>query len=386
LFDQNGGTNIGIGQAVLANFVALPAGFQISGNVQAGGTNLAGVGVFASATINGQSFNVSEDTDASGNYSLSVGPGSWNLSVNCNGGSDSLDNILGAGNYVCPNGTNITINNGNSAANFTVQFPSYDAYVSGTVVDNSGNPVGNMNLFAFFNGGGSTYYQATTDQNGNYRMGVDAGSYDMQLDTDPNSGAPARGLVSPFLPITVTTGVNISNLVLVAQHVTGSINGSVTNASNHTGVGGIYLSANATVNGTNYSSGAEQTASDGLVTLEVCNGTWNVSADCNGLNADGFNCPNNLEVNIVNDSAAANFLVSPTVVTPPTLNAPGLLSGHFEMTLTGVANQNYTVQSSTTLTNWSLLFVTNSGPSASVTVTDPAPATSRKFYRILVGP
>jgi hypothetical protein len=30
--------------------------------------------------------------------------------------------------------------------------------------------------------------------------------------------------------------------------------------------------------------------------------------------------------------------------------------------------------------------VTNSGPATSVIITDPAPATGLKFYRILVGP
>src|ERR1019366_8913970 len=41
--------------------------------------------------------------------------------VNCQyGGSDSLDNILGNGNYQCPGNDNVTINNNNGTANFTI--------------------------------------------------------------------------------------------------------------------------------------------------------------------------------------------------------------------------------------------------------------------------
>lgn len=120
-FDQNGGTNISAGAAVQANFTAIVATNHITGNVKANGTNLTVVGVFAYATINNVSFNVYADTDINGNYSVNVGNGAWSIGVNCTGGSDSLDGILGSGNYQCPVNQMVTVNNNSLTANFNVQ-------------------------------------------------------------------------------------------------------------------------------------------------------------------------------------------------------------------------------------------------------------------------
>jgi hypothetical protein len=120
-FDQNGGTNLNAGQSVLANLSTLLATNYITGNVKAGGTNIVGVGVWANVTINNLDFSTYADTDASGNYSFNVGNGGWSVGVNYNGGSDSLDNILGAGTYQPPANQNVNINNNNATNNFTVQ-------------------------------------------------------------------------------------------------------------------------------------------------------------------------------------------------------------------------------------------------------------------------
>jgi len=120
-FDQNGGTNINPGQVVLADFTGLVATNFITGNVQYNGTNVVGEGVSAYATIAGLNFNLNNvDTDTNGNYSLPVANGNWNVSVSCNGGSDSLDNLLGPANYICPNSDNVAINNNVGVANFSV--------------------------------------------------------------------------------------------------------------------------------------------------------------------------------------------------------------------------------------------------------------------------
>lgn len=118
---QNGGTNLAVGSAVLQNFTAILATNQISGHVTFNGNPVSGVNVFAGATIGGKSFGASMDTDANGFYSLNVANGSWNVSLSCNGGSDSLDNLLGNGNYQCPNSQATNINNNNGTVNFTVQ-------------------------------------------------------------------------------------------------------------------------------------------------------------------------------------------------------------------------------------------------------------------------
>jgi hypothetical protein len=121
-FDQNGGTNLSNGQALLVNFTALLATNTITGHVQDSTNNaITNVQVFASATISGVNFQAQANTDGSGNYSMNVASGNWNVSVDCQGGNNSLDNYFGPGNYQCPNSQSVNINNNNGSANFTVE-------------------------------------------------------------------------------------------------------------------------------------------------------------------------------------------------------------------------------------------------------------------------
>ncbi len=76
-------------------------------------------------------------------------------------------------------------------------------------------------------------------------------------------------------------------------------------------------------------------------------------------------------------------------VTRPGISSPLRLSSRqFQLTVNGVAGQNYTVQYSLSLAssnNWQSLVVTNPGVS-SFTVTDPNATNAVRFYRVLVGP
>ena len=120
--EQNGGTNLAAGQVVLQNFTAVLATNQISGHVQFNGTNVIGVQVYAHATIGGVSYHSEADTDGNGNYSFNVANSNdWNVNVLECCDNDSLDNILGNGNYVPPNSQDIAIANNNGTANFTIQ-------------------------------------------------------------------------------------------------------------------------------------------------------------------------------------------------------------------------------------------------------------------------
>jgi hypothetical protein len=102
-------------------FTAILATNYITGNVKANGTNVVGVGVGANVTINGEVYSQYADTDANGNYSLRAANGIWNIYVNCGGGSDSLENILGSGNFTCPNNQSNSISGNNATNNFTVK-------------------------------------------------------------------------------------------------------------------------------------------------------------------------------------------------------------------------------------------------------------------------
>jgi hypothetical protein len=79
---------------------------------------IAGVGLIATATINGTNQIATVDTDTNGSYSLIVSNGNWNVAVNCSSGSDSLGYL---GDYSCPNSQNVSLTTSDVTNNFTVQ-------------------------------------------------------------------------------------------------------------------------------------------------------------------------------------------------------------------------------------------------------------------------
>jgi hypothetical protein len=376
---QNGGTNLNTGVSVLQNFTGLPAPYQITGIVTSNGVSaISGVGVSADATINGVNFNSYADTDAGGNYSLPVASGAWNVSVNCNAGSDSLDSISSA--YTCPQNQSVNITTSSGSASFIAH--TYSTFISGRVLDDTGAPVTSMNVFAFITNGGG-FYQATTDSSGNFLMGIVGGSYTLGLNNDPNSGFPSRNLVGPSVPVTVTDGVNINNFILVAPQVHGAIQVQVNN-SGSMGVSNIEVTATLTIGNTNYVTygGQVPTGASGFVSLPVFNGTWSVSLD--NIQNQGYAFVASQNVTIANNTQPVTFTVTP--VAGPSLSLPSLHAGQFQFRLTGYQGQNYSVQFSTNLSHWSLLFVTNNSQTNSFILTESASGGSQGYYRILVGP
>ena len=118
-FNQNGGTNLAIGQAFLQNFTGLLATNHITGNVKdSNGTNISGVGVSAYTNISGLMYQAYAVADTNGNYLLNVPNGVWDISLICNGGSDSLSSL---GSYACPGDQFAAIANNNAIVNFIVQ-------------------------------------------------------------------------------------------------------------------------------------------------------------------------------------------------------------------------------------------------------------------------
>jgi hypothetical protein len=80
-------------QTTLDNFVALPVTAQISGHVQDNSGNaVAGVGLNANSTINGNYYHsLDGTTDDSGNYSLAVASGQWSVEFIAGNSSGSLE-------------------------------------------------------------------------------------------------------------------------------------------------------------------------------------------------------------------------------------------------------------------------------------------------------
>jgi hypothetical protein len=116
-----GTTTLTNGQAVRQDFVLKPATNHIAGYVKDNGNNpIAGVGLYAYATINGTSFNSGYTvTDGNGNYSLNVANGTWQIGVNC--GCSDCDDSLSAKGYQCVPNQQVTISGNNGVANFIAQ-------------------------------------------------------------------------------------------------------------------------------------------------------------------------------------------------------------------------------------------------------------------------
>jgi hypothetical protein len=91
----------------------------ISGSVMDSNDNpIVGVGVSATAFINGTIQVATANTGTNGNYSLIVTNGTWSVTVNYNNATNSLNSL---GNYFPPNSQFISLANNNATANFMVQ-------------------------------------------------------------------------------------------------------------------------------------------------------------------------------------------------------------------------------------------------------------------------
>jgi hypothetical protein len=350
VFSESSAHTFSVGEALRDDFTALLATNHVTGHVQYQGQPVTNVGVSAFASINGQNFQSQTTTDNNGDYSLNLPNGDWSVNLYCQGGKNSLDDAIGSGLYQCPSSLLFTLNNNSTNANFTVLPP--DALLSGRVVDDLGNPVTNISIFASPDGGGGPGPGASTDSNGHYQMGISAGSYTVQLNSDPVYGAPAFGLITPSLPLTITNGANVTGFNLVARTVTATITLTVTNLSSHTGVGGIYVNANSTLNGTNYYAG-QQTDGSGNAGLKVCNGTWTNNADCFGLSQAGLSCPTNggITVTISGNNTNVIFAVQPChlQITTPTALPDAQLGQFYSFSFTAATCQGFTSWSATNL-------------------------------------
>jgi uncharacterized repeat protein (TIGR03803 family) len=179
--------NINAGQAVLQNFTAVLATNQIAGYVSFNGNAVTNLEIFADAAINGTNYHVDINTDANGNYSFGAANGSWTVGVTVSGGDDSLDNILGSGNFQPPPDQVINISNNNAVANFTV-LPPNSGQIFGYVTDTSGNPVAGVNVGV--SDGIGDNYTTTTDAGGYYSFIVNNDNWDAVVDC---AGLNSRG-------------------------------------------------------------------------------------------------------------------------------------------------------------------------------------------------
>jgi hypothetical protein len=117
IFNSFNTTNVYPSQIILQNFVALPAAARIFGSVHDNSGNpVTGVTLTANAVIGGNNYHALDSTtDNSGNYSLAVASGFWEVEfLNGGGSEDNLDAHgyvdLTAPHYVSIPPTNVLLN------------------------------------------------------------------------------------------------------------------------------------------------------------------------------------------------------------------------------------------------------------------------------------
>ena len=360
--------NIVSNTAVVQDFTGIPATNRITGTVTYNGSPVAGVSIQGNMTIGGTNYqSLWLVTDNSGNYSMKVCNGIWNVTLNCYGGSeDSLDTALGAGTYACPNQQQLIVFNANVTNNIVIQ-------PCGKVVIDTASPVlpGEVNVY--------------------YSQLIQAASCDTSYTWQQTVGSlpPGLSLVQNGLDYqlsgTPNTGGNYSFTVRVtdaASHVTNKqFSVSISNA--------LQIITASLPSGTNGQSYSQQLAANGgqppyYWTLPGGSLPPNLTLSTNGLlsgtaTASGtFNFTAGV-ADILGGSATQplSVTINGTNSLPPPSMGIAMAAGQFFVCYP-TTGSNYVLQTATNVDGpW--VTASNGVPAISIIFSNVAPAT---FYRL----
>jgi hypothetical protein len=145
-------------------------------------------------------------SDANGNYAVAV-LGDTNLLDNTNfwGGSPVTEANTTLAGYILNSFADTNINAGQALQQNYTALPA-TASISGRVMDNLGNPVTGVSLYAITLIGGITYQSllGQTDNSGNYTLGVTSGAWQIYFSYGGGNDLPGFGLVDYFAPYNVS--------------------------------------------------------------------------------------------------------------------------------------------------------------------------------------
>lgn len=388
------------------NYVAPIASRNISGWVR-NSTNagIAGINLFAGAMLNGTNYNAGATTDNSGNYSLVVSPGMWNVGVDSQA-------LAQRGYSAVPNQSTDT-----SAANQTVNFQ-----IAGTAIGT---------LFFRHRMGVVGEFGANTTPNVTYPVTIKSYQVIFHVfnDTNPPSdslvlftGPPGSGLTNTPADPNFGPAQDGTNVYFFSPVVR---NPSIAS-------GGVWTVAYRT--NLNYLSVPDPQAALRVVvpvpTIHVNNGllqslTWSYKdqtgaaisgtpifvrtnridlMDQNGSPLDGeiFSAAQSFAYPSTNlfhwssvgflrmdyyDNMTNQYFVTFSESSPSLTGAGRLGAQGYEFQLNGPPGPNYTVQFRTNLVLgvWSQLLITNS-LSSPIQILDSQATNSSRYYRVLVGP
>ena len=173
-----------------------------------------------------------------------------------------------------------------------------------------------------------TWAESVTDINGNFDLGVHAGTWNMGFSSAVFE-FESEWVYSEMPTITVADGETVSNLLLNGTAATGTIHGTVRDAGGQPVADGMLIQATCTVGGVRYA--ALRSSSNGNYSIPVIDGFWTVD-----VMESYQNLYDPQTVNITG-SAMVDFtarqLVPPLVVTVSPL-ADGSVGAAYSQTLT----------------------------------------------------
>jgi hypothetical protein len=179
--------------------------------------------------------------------------------------------------------------------------------------------------------------------------------------------------------LTVTNGADIGGILVIARPITARITGRVATTGGMP-LANLWVYAQADF-GTNHYDLSVNTDANGNYALDVADGTWRVSLNCDDIQNRGYSCPSEATVEVAGADRVRDFVVDSTP-TPPSFGSPIVSDGQFRCTVSGQTGRSYRVSSTTDFGAWVNLG-TYLGPSFQFT--DPVPSgSSHRFYRVEV--
>jgi hypothetical protein len=347
-------------------------------------------------------FNVNNDT----NYPDTVtftgpsGSGLNNTTNQYNGGSSFGSSAFYATPQVntppFPPGGIYTVNYKGISNNFNLANPNAaneQVMIVPTVVLNSSNVVTQIN-WTYKNPSGATIPAQPFMNNIEIRVQGFSGPL---YDTESNNNNPIPASVTNYvLPLTVFW-TNVTSIEMVFSDTQGNQYDSYWNRSSQPVVIVTATNLPSATQGSFYSFLLSATGGSQQFTWTTASNSLPAGLSLNGITGELSGPPSqsgtfNFTVTVTDTytqstNRAFSLLINPTAPPRPVLSsAVRLPNGQFKLHVTGTAGQNYTLQSSTNLFNWTPI-ITLSAPSSSFDLTDTNAANMvRGFYRILVGP
>ena len=376
-------------------FVVQKATAAITGSVHdPQGAGVPGAYVSASGSLNGTNYYNTTATDQAGNYALGVANGSWQVGI---------PDCLG---YGCPtnNFQTVSVNGANIAVNFLFTGPAqlslyfrhfaYGGDFGAGLTPVTPFPISIAQYVAVLTAQNATAYPSPnevffTGPSGSGLIGTPAS------DAVPGNNSTAyfsppvtTPSTAPGGSWTITYNGSVSNLNIPEPQAASRLLAIVPTASVNsgllTGVSWAYKDSNGVL-----LAAAPQFLTQ--VQFQVFDKDLNALTQSPGLtpNTTTYSFPLTPPWSSIGrvraiyfDSLGNRYFVNFNRASANLAGAMQLGNNRFQFQVSGLIFQNYTIQYSTTLTNWNTLYVTNA-PAGLFDVVDANASGSQRFYRVL---